>query len=128
MDHAVFATRIAGDAVYHAVFVPVDLVEHFLVMLVVTVGHEVAWSFPAFDVARRNRPRGASELALSSEEFLVNGCAENSEALAPFLDLRKLLARHHAGQEKILRLFAEPPDHVLLGRVIIVARRNGVAV
>src|SRR2546423_15649265 len=39
MDHAIFATRIARDAVNHAVFVPFHFLEQLLVARVVRVGH-----------------------------------------------------------------------------------------
>src|SRR5687767_234156 len=79
MDHAVFATRIARDAVDHAVFVPVNFFEHLLVTTVMTVRHQVAGGFPAFDVARRDCPGGAGEFAFAGEKFLINGRAKNGE-------------------------------------------------
>ena len=128
MDHAILAARIAGDAVHHAVFVPVHFLEHLLITGVMAVGHQVTGRFPASDIAGRNRPGGAGQFAFAGEKFLVNRRAENGEALAPFLDLREFLARHLAREEEILRLFAQPLDHVLLGGVVIVAGRNRVAI
>ena len=91
VDHAVLAARVARDAVHHAVFVPVHLVQHFLVARVMAVGHQVAGRLPALDVARGDGPGGAGQLAFAGQEFLVNRRAEDGEALAPFLDLRELL-------------------------------------
>src|ERR1051326_6802978 len=92
------------------------------------VSHHIARGFPALDIASRNGPGGAGELAFAGEEFLINHCAEKSEALAPFLDLGKFLTRHSASQEKVFRFFAEPFDHVFLGSVIVVTGRNRVAI
>src|SRR5437879_1888113 len=79
----------------------------FLITLVVAVGHQVTRGFPAFDVACGNSPGGACQLALAGEKFLIDGGAENGKALAPFLNLRELLACHFAREEKIFRLFAQ---------------------
>ncbi len=66
-------------------------VEHFLVAVVMAVGHQVTGRFPAFDVAGGNRPGGAGQLAFAGEKLLVNRRAEDGEPLAPLLDLRELL-------------------------------------
>ena len=105
VDHAILTARVAGHAINDAVFCPIHLCEHFLVMPVVAVGHEVARRFPAFDVPGRNGPGGASHLTLAGEEFLIDRRAENGEPFAPFLDLCEFLARHFARQEEIFRLF-----------------------
>src|SRR5689334_10352878 len=72
VHHAVFATRIAGDSVDNAVFVPVHFFEHLTVTSIMAIGHHVAGRFPAFDIAGRNCPGGAGEFALAGQEFLVN--------------------------------------------------------
>ena len=92
------------------------------------VRHQVAGAFPSAHVARRNRPCGAGQVALAGEEFEIDRRAENREEAAPFLDLRELLDREFAREEKILRLDAETLHHVGLGGVIFVAGRDGVAV
>ncbi len=107
MDHAVFAARVAGDAVDHAVFGPVHLVQHFLVAGVVAIGDEVTGRFPALDVAGGDGPGGAGQLALAGEEFLIDRRAEDGEATAPFLDSGELLDGHGAGEEEVLRLAAQ---------------------
>ena len=92
------------------------------------VGHEITGRFPALDVAGGNGPGGAGQLAFAGQEFLINGSAEDSKTLTPFLNLCELLACHFARQEEIFRLFAETFDHVLLGGVIFVTRRNSMAI
>ena len=67
-------------------------------------------------------------LAFAGEKFLIHRRAENRECLAPVENLRELLPRHPAREEKILGLFAKARDHVLLRRVVFVAGRNRVAV
>src|SRR6185369_13174553 len=56
VDHAIFAARVAGDSIYDAVFVPVHFLEHFPITGIMSIGHQVTWSFPAFDVTGRDRP------------------------------------------------------------------------
>ncbi len=92
------------------------------------VGHQIARRFPAFDVERRDRPRGAGEFAFAGEKFLIDRRAENGERLAPVLNLGEFLPRHVAREEKLFRVFAETRNHVLLGRIVIVAGRNRVAI
>ena len=128
VDHAVLATRVARLAVHHAVILPLHFTQHLLVAGIVPVGHQVTRRFPATNVARRNRPGRAGQLAFAGEEFLVNRRAEDGEAFAPVFDLRKFLARHRAREEEIFRLLAKTLDHVLLGGVVVVAGRDGVAV
>ena len=99
-----------------------------MVARVVAVRHQVARRFPSTDVVGRDGPRGAGELAFSGEELLVHRRAEDGEHLPPLLDLGELLPRHVTGQEELLRVAAEALRHVLLGRVVIVARRDGVSV
>src|SRR3712207_8912033 len=49
-------------------------------------------------------------------------------AVHPLVHPGELLDRRIAGKKEILRLQVEPLDHVLLGRVVLVTRRDGVAV
>src|SRR5205823_1701743 len=77
VDHAVFATRIAGDAVDDAVFAPVHFLEHFVVAGIMTVGHEVTGRLPAADVARGNGPGRAGQLPFAGQELLIDRRAEN---------------------------------------------------
>src|SRR4030095_1906906 len=107
MDHAVFASRIARDALYHAIFIPIDLLQHLLVGGIMTVGHQITGRLPTFDVARGDSPSGAGQFAFASEEFLIDRGPKNSKALPPFLNLRELLPCHLAGEEEVLGLFAE---------------------
>ena len=53
---------------------------------------------------------------------------KNVYRFAPLPDVLELFLGHCARQEKILRLKIQPLAHVLLGGVVVVARRNGVAV
>src|SRR5437588_2999970 len=55
MYHAVLAPSIARDTVHNAILVPVHLVQHFLVVGVMAVGHQVTRRFPAFDIAGWDR-------------------------------------------------------------------------
>lgn len=128
VDHAVFAARIARDAVHHPVFLPLHGPEHLAVGRIVAVGHQVARRFPALDVVGRDGPGGAGQLAFTGKEFLVNRRAEDGEHLAPFLDLGEFLPRHVARQEELLWISAEALDHVLFGGVVVVARGNRVAI
>ena len=93
-----------------------------------SVGHQVTGRLPALDVAGGNRPGGAGQVAFAGQEFLIDRRAEDGEQPAPLLDLRELLDGHRAGQEEVLRLRAQALDHVLLGGVVIVPGRDGVAV
>src|SRR5271170_6390565 len=52
VHHAMFAARIARDAVDDAILFPLHLREHFLVAAVMAVGHQIARGFPALDVER----------------------------------------------------------------------------
>ena len=122
VDHAVFATRIAGHAVDDAVFGPVHFLEHFLVAGIMAVGHEVAGRLPAADVACGNGPGRAGQLAFAGQELLIDRRAENGEPLAPFLDVLEFLPRHGAREEEVCRVLAETFGHVFLGGIVIVAR------
>src|SRR5687768_16956090 len=59
VDHAVFAARIASDAIDHAVFVPIDLLQHLLVGAVMAVGHQITRRFPTANIPGRDGPGGA---------------------------------------------------------------------
>ena len=80
------------------------------------------------DIARGNGPCGAGQLAFAGEKFLVHRRAENRKPLAPLLDALEFFACHLACQEKVFGPFAEAFDHVLLGGIVIVTGRNGVAI
>src|SRR2546425_7744897 len=56
MDHAVFAAAVAGDPVYHAVAVPLYLLQQLGVAGVMRVRHQIARAFPTANVARRDSP------------------------------------------------------------------------
>src|SRR5271168_50865 len=71
MHHAILAADILGDAIDDAVVVPFDLIEKFFVGGVVAISHEVAWAFPAADVAGGDGPGGAGEIALAGEELEI---------------------------------------------------------
>src|SRR5207249_1716695 len=101
MHHAVLTTRIASDAVDYAVFVPIHFRQHLLIAGVVAVGHEVAGGFPAFDVAGRDRPRGAMQVTLAGEELQIDRAAEERVLLSPVDDVLELLAGDFAGKEEI---------------------------
>src|SRR5688572_18985715 len=92
MDHAIFAARVTSYPVDHAIFVPIDLLQHLLVGAVMAVGHQITRSLPAADVAGRNGPCSAGQFALTGEEFLVDRGAENGEAFAPLLNFGKFFA------------------------------------
>ncbi len=128
MHHAILAPSIAGHAVYHSIFGRIDVFQHLLVTRVMAVGHQVTRRLPTFDVAGGNGPGGAGEFAFPSQKLLVHRRAENGEALSPLLNLGELLPRHLAGEKEILGLAIEPLDHVLFGGVILVARRDSVAI
>src|SRR5438876_5779749 len=121
VNHAVLAAGVAGDAIHDSIFGPVNFLQHLLVTTIMAVSHQIAWRFPAFNVAGGDGPGSASQLAFAGEEFLVNGSAENSEALAPFLDFRKFLAGHLTREEEVFGLLVQTLDHVLLGGIVLIA-------
>src|SRR6266446_1940607 len=96
MDHAILASRIAHFSVLDAEFVPIRFLQQLAIRFVMTVGHEVAGAFPAADIASRDRPRAASQVAISGEKFEVSRRAENRKLRAPLDGLRELLARRVA--------------------------------
>lgn len=128
MDHAIFAAGIAGHTVDDAVFVPIDLLEHFLVGRVMAVGHEIAGRFPAANIAGGNRPCGAGQLAFASEEFLVNRRPENGECFSPLEDIGEFDPGHFASEEELFGIFAEAFSHVFFGGIVIVAGGDGMAI
>ena len=129
VHHAVFAAGIAAaPALIDPEAVPLHVGEHLGVGRVVTLGHHVARGLPSADVVGRHRPGAAGQLALARQELQITRSPEDGEHLTPTLDVLELLTGHLAGQEELGGVFAQALDHVLLGRVVIVARRNGVAV
>ena len=92
------------------------------------VGHQITRAFPTANVSGRNRPGRTGQVVMAGEKFEINRCAEEGVTLHPFLDLAELLDRHFAREEEIFRPQIQPLDHVLLGRVVLVAGRNSVAV
>ena len=92
------------------------------------VGHQIAGAFPAANVARRNRPGRAGQVAFAGEKFEIDRRAEEGVTIHPLLNFLELLDRHFAGQEEIFRLQVEPFDHVLLGGVVFVTGRDGVTI
>ena len=85
MNHAVFTTRIPRYSIDDAVLGPINLIEHFLVMLIMAIGHQVTRGFPTFDVTGRYGPGGARQLAFASQKFLIDRGAKDRKALAPFV-------------------------------------------
>src|SRR5436190_7502001 len=104
MNHAVFTTRIPRYSIDDAVLGPINLIEHFLVMLIMAIGHQVTRGFPTFDVTGRYGPGGARQLAFASQKFLIDRGAKDRKALAPFGDAGELFPGHGPGQEKVLGL------------------------
>src|SRR6266850_1799721 len=58
MDHAVFAARIAGDAIDYAVFIPINFRQHLLIAGIMAIRHQVTRRLPPFDVTGGNGPGG----------------------------------------------------------------------
>ena len=83
VHHAVFATLVARDAVDDAVFLPFGLLEQFAIARIVPVGHQVARGFPAADIAGRDRPGRAGQLAFSGQKIEVDRRAEERVSLRP---------------------------------------------
>ena len=81
--HAILASRVLGNAIDHAVSVPIDLFLEFSVSRVVAIGHEVARRFPTHNIAGGNRPRGAGQIAKSRNELQVDRGTEKGITLAP---------------------------------------------
>src|SRR5258706_7496239 len=94
MHHAMLASRIPRHPIDYAIFVPFDLLEHFLVTAVMAISHQVTRRFPAFDIPSWDRPRGAGHLPFAGQKFLVHRRAKNRKPLAPLLDVLELLPRH----------------------------------
>ena len=128
MDHAVLATRIARYTVHHTVFLPIHRAEHLLVAGIVAICHEIAGGLPALHVVSRDRPRRAGQLALAREEFLINRCAEDGEHLAPLLNVLELLACQFSGEEEFFWIETTTRNHVFLGGIVIVTRRDRVTI
>ena len=128
MRHAILAARIADLAADHPVLVPVHLVEHLLVSLIMTVGHQITGSLPSFDVAGRDGPGRAMQVAFAGKEFQVNGRTQQRVFLSPLDDFGKFLLRQFPGQEEVFRAFVEPLEHVFLGGVVLVPGADRVAV
>src|ERR1043166_168392 len=128
MDHAIFAATVACDAVDHAVTFPLRFLEQLGITGIVAVRHQVTWAFPPTNVARRNGPGRAREVAFAGEKFEIDRRPEKDVTIHPVLDLLEFLDRHPAGEEEILRAQIEPLDHVLFRGVVVVARRDRVTV
>ena len=92
------------------------------------VSHEITWRFPAHQIPSRDGPGRAGQIAMTGEKFKVDRRPKKRVAIHPFFHAREFLDRRFASEKEILRLQIEPLHHVFLGRVIIVARSNGVAV
>src|ERR1700730_1480539 len=56
MDHAVFATAVFDDTIYHAVLLPLHFLQQLRVARIARACHEIAGAFPAADVTRWNCP------------------------------------------------------------------------
>jgi BirA family biotin operon repressor/biotin-[acetyl-CoA-carboxylase] ligase len=69
LDLTAAAERHAVD---HAVIVPLHFLEQLGVAGVMRVSHQIARAFPAANVAGRNCPGGAAEIAFAGQEFEIN--------------------------------------------------------
>src|ERR1700704_2496595 len=132
MGHAILATRIASYTVNHAILVPIDILEHFGITAEMTspvspdsVGHKIAWRFPSLHVAGWNRPGRAGQVSFAGEKLEIDWRSEKCVPVHPVIHLGELLHGRSPGKEEVLRLQIEPGNHVLLGRVVIVAGRDG---
>ena len=92
------------------------------------VGHEITRRFPAANVARRDGPGRARQVAFAGEKFKVNRRPKKRVAIHPLIHLRELFHSRAPSEEKILGLKIQPFDHVLLGGVVFVAGRDRVTV
>src|SRR6266516_4264241 len=88
MGHAILTARIACHSAHHPVLVPIHFFEQLRVGLVMTfgtdgVGHEIARRFPAHQVASRNCPGRASQIAMAGEKLKIDRRAKKSVAVHP---------------------------------------------
>src|SRR5438132_2591491 len=67
--HAIFTSRVLGDAINHTVFTPIYVLLKFLIGCVMTIGHKVAGRFPTFDIARWYRPCRACQITESRNKL-----------------------------------------------------------
>src|SRR6185503_16612002 len=79
VGHAVFAARIFRHSVDYAVLVPINLLEQFGVTVEMAgavgadgVGHEITGCFPTTNVASRDRPSRAGQVAFAGQKFEIN--------------------------------------------------------
>src|SRR5438128_5543018 len=90
MDHAVFTTAVTSDAVYDTISVPLHRLEQLGVAAVMGVRHQITRAFPAANVARRNGPGRAGQVAFAGKELEVNWRAEKGVAVHPLVDFLEL--------------------------------------
>ena len=93
------------------------------------VGHQITGAFPAADIARRDRPGRAGQIAFAGEKLEIDRRAEKtcSDSSTPRLSGTSRSSSVRV-RKKSSGLQIEPLDHVLLGGVVFVAGRNGVAI
>src|SRR6516162_7361490 len=92
------------------------------------VGHQIARPLPATDVSRGNCPGGTGQVPFASEKFKVDRCSEKRVPINPVLDFSEFLNGHRASEKEIFRPQTEPCDHVSLGCVVVVSRRDRMSV
>ena len=85
------------------------------------VGHEIARSFPAHHVSRRNRPGRASQISKPGHEFQIDGCSKKRILLAPDRRSGKFLDGRPSCQEEICRIQTQAFGHIFFGRIVVVA-------
>src|SRR5678815_3769466 len=124
VNHAILAPWIARDSVDDAVAAPVRLFEKLAVAAIVAIRHEITRRLPAPNIARRNRPRAACELPLSSEKLEIERRAEDWKFCSPLFGPCEFLDRRVAREEKILRIDAEALNHVALCRIVLITGRD----
>src|SRR6266566_4517619 len=133
MGHAILTARIARPSIHRPVLVPIHFFEQLSVGLVMAfgadgVGHEIAGRFPTHQVASRNGPGRTSQIAMAGEKLKIDRRAKKSVAVHPLYHPGEFLDCRFAGEEEILGLQIEPFHHVFFGCIIIVARRDSMAV
>src|SRR5207302_7922195 len=130
VGHAILTARITRHSILDPVFVPVHFFQQLSVGFVMAlstdgVGHEIAWRFPAHQIASRNRPSRASQIAMAREKLKVDGRPKKSVAVHPLLHPREFQDSCLARNEKNLRLQTEPFHYCNIASIVILARSHG---
>src|SRR6478672_8220457 len=92
------------------------------------VGHQIARSLPATDVARGNCPGRTGQVAFASQKLKIYRRSEKCISIHPVFDFSEFLNGHGAGEKEIFRPQIEPCGHVSLRSVVVVARSDSVSV